>query len=340
MPRLETSLNPFDRKSPLQRESVYEVLEQLFKSANSRIETFLSEIEYMGPIRPEPRRSYALDRFEIQRWQQQGLRAWVDMLKSGINQPTTKKESDEADTSKLRWQKDLAQSSSTINTDERNKLDTSETVMSQWLGKLRLGKRLIVNSFLPPSMGEIYTKIEIEQEDGTLVNLIDVGYGASQILPIFAACLDTNYSSLLIFQQPELHLHPSAQALLGNLFANSVRHGKRIFIETHSEHLLLRLQRIVGETKVYILSERTNEVDNSDILVNSQDLYLAQSELSIYFVSQEGFTKVVMPEINEIGEIQDKDLPSDFEDFFADDLTEASALAKISLERMRNEFSN
>ena len=59
-----------------------------------------------------------------------------------------------------------------------------------------------------------------KRRKGAKRNLIDVGYGVSQVLPLLVELLDPNGSSLLLLQQPEVHLHPSAQAALGSLFCD------------------------------------------------------------------------------------------------------------------------
>ena len=81
-------------------------------------------------------------------------------------------------------------------------------------------------------------------------NLIDVGFGVSQILPILTETLRPDASELFLFQQPEVHLHPSAQAALGTLFCEVAASGKQLLVETHSDYLLDRIRMDVrdGET--------------------------------------------------------------------------------------------
>ena len=78
---------------------------------------------------------------------------------------------------------------------------------------------------------------------GALKNLIDVGYGVSQALPVITELLRSDSSQMFLLQQPEVHLHPSAQAALGSLFCNIAAEGrKQIIVETHSDHLLDRVR--------------------------------------------------------------------------------------------------
>ena len=80
------------------------------------------------------------------------------------------------------------------------------------------------------------------------VRTTDVGMGVSQLLPIVVAVLDPGRPELTAIEQPELHVHPGIQVELGDLFAHQLDHMGNFLIETHSEHLLLRLLRRIEET--------------------------------------------------------------------------------------------
>lgn len=79
----------------------------------------------------------------------------------------------------------------------------------------------------------------------------DIGIGISQLLPVVAASLGEE-QRLVMIEQPELHVHPRLQAELGDMFIEATKdlHQKQFIIETHSEHLALRLQRRVREKKL------------------------------------------------------------------------------------------
>jgi hypothetical protein len=113
-----------------------------------------------------------------------------------------------------------------------------------------------------------------------LVSLEDVGVGISQVIPVVVAAQDTTIPILFV-EQPELHLHPKQQAMLGDLFAwetdNRCRHfaprgvglaeERTIVVETHSELFLLRLLRRIRETN------NANELRNTDApSLRSKDL--------------------------------------------------------------------
>ena len=80
-------------------------------------------------------------------------------------------------------------------------------------------------------------------------NIIDMGYGVSQVLPVVTELLRPRGHRMFLLQQPEVHLHPSAQAALGNLFCERAAAGRQLIIETHSDHLIDRVRMDVRDRK-------------------------------------------------------------------------------------------
>ena len=90
-----------------------------------------------------------------------------------------------------------------------------------------------------------------QYKDGPEVGLTDVGFGVSQVLPLIAQCYYAPEGSILIFENPEAHLHPKAQSELADVFVDVVKNRKvQIILESHSEHLLLRLMRRIAEEEI------------------------------------------------------------------------------------------
>jgi predicted ATPase len=83
------------------------------------------------------------------------------------------------------------------------------------------------------------------------VALSDVGFGISQILPFVVQSLAAS-DQIISIEQPEVHIHPRLQADLGDLLIEAIKEPRQnqFLIETHSEHLALRLQRRVREKKL------------------------------------------------------------------------------------------
>ena len=82
---------------------------------------------------------------------------------------------------------------------------------------------------------------------GPMRNLIDVGYGVSQVLPVITELFRDAATPMFLLQQPEVHLHPSAQAALGSLFCRVAERGRQVVVETHSDHLLDRVRMDVRD---------------------------------------------------------------------------------------------
>ena len=89
---------------------------------------------------------------------------------------------------------------------------------------------------------QIHVRKSRGKSKGPWRNLIDVGYGVSQTLPILTELLREDSPSTFLLQQPEVHLHPSAQAALGSLFCAVVEKVKQLIVETHSDYIIDRVR--------------------------------------------------------------------------------------------------
>ncbi|VXD11235.1 conserved hypothetical protein [Planktothrix serta PCC 8927] len=83
-----------------------------------------------------------------------------------------------------------------------------------------------------------------------MVSIADVGFGVSQTLPALVALLVAEPEQLVYLEQPEIHLHPRAQAALADILVESANRGVRVVIETHSDLILKRIQSLVAEDKI------------------------------------------------------------------------------------------
>ena len=137
------------------------------------------------------------------------------------------------------------------------------------------------------------------------VRTSDIGVGVSQLLPVVVAALDPGRPEITAIEQPELHVHPRLQVELGDLFADRAGRGRVFLIETHSEHLLLRIMRRMRETSARMLPEGAPAVRPEDV--------------SVLFVEPDGPQTLIreMP-LNERGELV-KAWPGGF---FEEDLKE------------------
>lgn len=176
--------------------------------------------------------------------------------------------------------------------------------VQKWIKKFDLAESIKIEPLM-----EKGTLVEVLLEDSLLgipFNLYDVGFGVSQVLPIIVEGFYAPPSSLILIEQPEIHLHPKLQSEVGDLLIE-ISKEKSLIIETHSEHLLLRIQRRITE----------GTLKNSDV--------------AIYFFTYtaEG-TKVERIRIDDLGRFEN--WPPGF---FEEDTEESFAITRAFLSRKR-----
>ena len=149
--------------------------------------------------------------------------------------------------------------------------------------------------------------------DGSKSNLKDVGVGVSQVLPVIIAALHASPGHIVMVEEPESHLHPLAQSILAELFAQeSKERGVQFIAETHSEHLFRRMQTLLAK----------KEVNKTDC--------------AMYFVENEnGAAKFRPLEIDEFGRIHNWP-----DRFFGDSLGETKAQTDLMLQRLKENRAN
>lgn len=107
-------------------------------------------------------------------------------------------------------------------------------------------------------------------------NLIDVGYGVSQVLPVVTELVRQDAAPLVLLQQPEVHLHPCAQAELGSLFCKIAGTDRQLIVETHSDNLLDRVRMDVrdgiGNLKPEDVSVLFFERNGLDVRIHSLEI--------------------------------------------------------------------
>ena len=121
---------------------------------------------------------------------------------------------------------------------------------NEWLKRLEMGYELKVEPVGTYS-GDLFEMrlIDTRRKEPVNVALPDVGYGISQLLPFVVQSL-VSEEQIISIEQPEVHVHPRLQADLGDLLAKAIESDNQFIVETHSEHLVLRLQRLVREKEI------------------------------------------------------------------------------------------
>jgi hypothetical protein len=164
-----------------------------------------------------------------------------------------------------------------------------------------------------------YVHPMLKDTGGLETSLKDNGFGISQVLPVLIQGFSSPPGTILILEQPEIHLHPRAQAELGDMLLAISKRGVRLLVETHSEHLLLRLRRRMAESFI-------------DIKDGPKPV---PEDIGVYFIErlqEQGVVHSVS--INKVGEFLDA--PERFQSFFSDDYEEtiqwSQARARIAKE--------
>jgi predicted ATPase len=154
------------------------------------------------------------------------------------------------------------------------------TAVQEWLAYLGVAEELQIIE-----RGKLGHELRVKAlGSNEFQDLTNVGVGVSQVLPIVVSCILAEPGSTLIFEQPELHLHPAVQGRLTDLFISMIALDKQIILETHSEHIIERLRLRVVE-------------DFSDKLHSATSLF--------YFEIENGRTVVRPVKITTFGAIPD-----------------------------------
>ena len=127
---------------------------------------------------------------------------------------------------------------------ERDNWDELKTKLDVFGSKSGLFDEILIHTFGGYDGGPFEVKVRkaSKKVKGKSRNLIDVGYGVSQILPVVIELVRGDPTQLLLLQQPEVHLHPSAQAALGSLLLQNTHKNRIVIVESHSDHLLNRIR--------------------------------------------------------------------------------------------------
>ena len=250
-----------------------------------RFEYLFNSVFYLGPLREYPNRLYIWGGNQPDGVGNRGERAVAALLSSRNQGPT-------------------------IDMGEGQPKRTVEEHVAHWLKELGLIYSFKVQP-IAPNRKEYEVRIQRTAESAS-VFLTDVGFGVSQILPVLVLLFYVPEGSTVILEQPEIHLHPAVQAGLADVFIDAIKRRKvQIILESHSEHLLQRLQLRIAEKGL----NPEKEFDHS--------------QAKLYFTSiEEGRSKLTTLELDEYGNINNWP-----DGFFGDTLGEAAAMMKAEMKR-------
>lgn len=246
-------------------------------------ERLFSRLAYLGPIREYPARSYVWAGDRPEDVGRDGELAIPALLASRTQGKTISR-------GRGRGQSKL----------------TVEERVALWLREMEL-----IQSFSLKLIAKNRRDYEVRvQKTATSpeVLITDVGFGVSQILPVLVLCYYVPEGSIILLEQPEIHLHPSVQSSLADVLIDVVKNRNvQVIVESHSEHLLRRLQRRIAEKTI------------------------AADDLALYFCRMDnGASKIDRLNVDEEGNITN--WPPGF---FGDEMGDLIAMSEAALKRER-----
>jgi len=213
-----------------------------------KFEQAFGRIHYLGPLREDPKRQYIFAGGAPSDVGRRGELA-VDALIAS-----------QADARRISrgWQAGRRR---------RLKAIPVEQLVAEWLKELGL-----IHSFDLQALDDRRTlyRVQVRRTAGSVpVLLTDVGFGISQVLPVLVLLAYANRGDTIILEQPEIHLHPAVQSGLADIIIETaLMHDIQVIVESHSEHLLTRLQRRIAEKDL------------------ARGLVIEPDDVSIYFCEQ------------------------------------------------------
>jgi predicted ATPase len=214
---------------PMYKTRIQPLPDPLDTAADLFVSFFQNDVKYLAPLRDEPKPVYPL---------------------SGATDPTDVGFRGEHTAAVLELNRNRLVEyigSAKIATQAQNQQHTFATLYEavlDWLSYMG-----VVSDVSTTDRGKLGHELKVAADDSKcLRDLTHVGVGVSQVLPIVVCSLLAERGSTLIFEQPELHLHPRVQSRLADFFLSMIFLGKQCIVETHSEHLINKLRQQVASS--------------------------------------------------------------------------------------------
>lgn len=244
------------------------------------LERMLGRLYYLGPLREHPKREYTWPGGSPADMGRRGENAIAAILAA-------------------------RERGETIGRGKGRRRLSLEAYVAHWLRELKLIHEFRVEEI---KAGTNLYRVHVRRSpESSEVLITDVGFGVSQVLPVLVLCYYAPEGSTILLEQPEIHLHPSVQGGLADVFIDAMRvRNVQIIVESHSEDLLRRLQRRVAE---------------------ATDIHAEQA--AIYFCDiEEGAGKLTELELNEYGNFLQWP-----KDFFGDPMGDLRAMQAAVMRR-------
>lgn len=257
-----------------------DLISDLFRLYREMIDGIINKVFYVGPIREKPQGLYNVGFESIPKYVGATGAYFASVL--------------------LRENKEKEYILPNGGYEEMSLLDA----LDEWAAHLNVASEIKVEK--TNSFGFSVSVLNTQRKKSDIMN---VGIGTSQVLPVLITGLLSERGEYLLFEQPELHLHPYSQSRLADFFVELVKRGRKVIVETHSEYFVLRM-------RYQVLMER---IDSDDIVIN--------------FFQNKGGTRLSHGTLTGYGNLQ---YPEDFYDEtqrLLDDLMHAALMKRERNER-------
>lgn len=248
------------------------------------LEECLERVLYLGPLRAYPKRQYI----------------WTGA------QPGDMGQAGEAVVDAILASRERGR---TISPGYKRRRQTLEARVAWWLKQLGLVHEFRVEPIGGEGSQIFQVKVRKTRRSEEVL-ITDVGFGVSQILPVLVLCFYVPEGSTVILEQPEIHLHPAVQSGLADVLIDAWKNRKvQIVLESHSEHLLRRLQRRIADETV------------------------SKDDVGLFFCSADaGGSSITNLELDMFGNITNWP-----KDFFGDEFKEIADMTQAAQKRRKEE---
>lgn len=239
-------------------------LDELIRELNKQLQTEINRLQYLGPLRSYPPRHFAFAEHEDINWYAGGGYAWDVVrrnheVRDKVNTWLGDKEKLSTpyelsiknlltiDDLNAEYEKIIEKIEKAFVEGDWTELGVKEGVQGDLFGEVYNALSKMKES--ESNLSGIQELVLLDRRTDTQVSHRDVGIGVSQLLPVLVAAY-ASQEKIIAIEQPGIHLHPALKAEIGDLFIESaLGENKNTFlIETHSEHLILRILRRIRET--------------------------------------------------------------------------------------------
>lgn len=261
-----------EARAALPLTSLVETLRGVLAVVESSLEAELGRLVYLGPLRSYPPRHMAFAQHDDPNWTAGGGRAWDRLRKSKALRAAVNTWLESSERLQTRYHLELDRFVA-----PRSTRGAVGSALKQIRKRLDAEEGWDQDSFVKLITHKLETDRSVEGDADlvlldidrkTAVSHRDVGIGISQVLPVLVEAYG-NEERLVAIEQPEIHLHPRLQAELADVFLEGALGPRKntFLLETHSEHLLLRLMRRIRETNAGKLPAGLPPVRPEDVAV-------------------------------------------------------------------------